>query len=58
MTLSPTRSLLVIDVPRHPRIMDQFREHLKDVQAVAFVVGCSTISRNGSVVAEEYCLWI
>ena len=52
MTLSPTKTLQVVDVPGHPRIRDQFREHLKDAKAVAFVVDCSTISRNGSVVAE------
>lgn len=52
MTLSPTKTLRVIDVPGHPRIRDQFREHLKDAQAIAFVVDCSTISRNGSGVAE------
>ena len=52
MTLSPTKTLRVIDVPGHPRIRDQFREHLKEAKAVAFVVDCSTISRNGSVVAE------
>lgn len=52
MMLSPTKTLRVIDVPGHPRIRDQFREHLKDAKAVAFVVDCSTISRNGSVVAE------
>jgi len=53
MTLSPTKTLRVIDVPGHPRIRDQFREHLKEAKAVAFVVDCSTISRNGSVVAEH-----
>lgn len=52
MTLSSTQTLRVIDVPGHPRIRDQFREHLKDAKAVAFVVDCSTISRNGSAVAE------
>ncbi|KAG6376471.1 hypothetical protein JVT61DRAFT_2464 [Boletus reticuloceps] len=53
MTLSPSKTLRVIDVPGHPRIRDQFREHLKDAKVVAFVVDCSTISRNGSVVAEH-----
>ncbi|KAF8447562.1 hypothetical protein L210DRAFT_2803493 [Boletus edulis BED1] len=52
MTLSPSKMLRVIDVPGHPRIRDQFREHLKDGNVVVFVVDCSTISRNGSVVAE------
>jgi len=52
MALSPTQTLRVIDVPGHPRIRDQFREHLSDAKAIAFVVDCSTISRNGSAVAE------
>lgn len=52
MTLSSTTTLRVIDVPGHPRIRDQFREHLQDAKAIAFVVDCSTVSRNGSVVAE------
>jgi len=44
--------LRVIDIPGHPRIRDQFREHLSDANAVAFVVDASTVSRNGPAVAE------
>ncbi|KAG2756068.1 P-loop containing nucleoside triphosphate hydrolase protein [Suillus brevipes Sb2] len=43
----------VIDIPGHPRIRDQFQEHLVNTRAVAFVVDASTISRNGSTVAEH-----
>jgi len=50
--LSPVRFLPVVDVPGHPRIRDQFQEHLTTTRAVAFVVDASTISRNGSIVAE------
>ncbi|KAI9570478.1 P-loop containing nucleoside triphosphate hydrolase protein [Boletus coccyginus] len=53
MMLSSTTTLRVIDVPGHPRIRDQFREHLQDAKAIAFVVDCSTVSRNGSIVAEH-----
>jgi len=51
--LSPVRSLPVVDIPGHPRIRDQFQEHLTTARAVAFVVDASTISRNGSIVAEH-----
>ncbi|KAH8106791.1 P-loop containing nucleoside triphosphate hydrolase protein [Cristinia sonorae] len=47
------KSLLAADVPGHPRIRDQFQEHLPDAKAVAFVVDASTISRNGPAVAEH-----
>lgn len=50
--LSPVRFLPVVDIPGHPRIRDQFQEHLTTTRAVAFVVDASTISRNGSTVAE------
>ncbi|KAF9246171.1 signal recognition particle receptor beta subunit-domain-containing protein [Melanogaster broomeanus] len=53
VVLSPTQTLRVIDVPGHPRIRDQFREHLADAKAIAFVVDSSTISRNAPVVAEH-----
>ncbi|KAF9227499.1 hypothetical protein BS17DRAFT_773882 [Gyrodon lividus] len=53
VVLSPNKTLRVIDVPGHPRIRDQFREHLGDAKAIAFVVDSSTISRNASVVAEH-----
>ena len=41
-----------MDVPGHPRIREQFREHLTDAKAVVFVVDASTVSRNGPIVAE------
>ncbi|KAG2054736.1 hypothetical protein BDR06DRAFT_955035 [Suillus hirtellus] len=53
MPLSPVGTLPVIDIPGHPRIRDQFQEHLVNARAVAFVVDASTISRNGSTVAEH-----
>ncbi|KAG6889964.1 hypothetical protein C0992_003444 [Termitomyces sp. T32_za158] len=45
--------LLVADIPGHPRIRDQFEEHLDDAKAIAFVVDASTVSRNGALVAEH-----
>ncbi|KAG2157261.1 signal recognition particle receptor beta subunit-domain-containing protein [Suillus clintonianus] len=51
--LSPVGTLPVVDVPGHPRIRDQFQEYLGNARAVAFVVDASTISRNGSTVAEH-----
>ncbi|KAG1756615.1 signal recognition particle receptor beta subunit-domain-containing protein [Suillus paluster] len=51
--LSPARFLPVVDIPGHPRIRDQFQEHLVNARAVAFVVDASTISRNGTTVAEH-----
>ncbi|KAG5338425.1 hypothetical protein C0989_007309 [Termitomyces sp. Mn162] len=53
VNLSPQKSIRVVDVPGHPRIRDQFREHLDDAKAIAFVVDASTVSRNGAVVAEH-----
>ncbi|KAG6331945.1 hypothetical protein ID866_7142 [Astraeus odoratus] len=53
VVLSPSTTLRVVDVPGHPRIRGQFREHLGDARAVAFVVDASTISRNGHAVAEH-----
>ncbi|KIJ69045.1 hypothetical protein HYDPIDRAFT_105614 [Hydnomerulius pinastri MD-312] len=53
VVLSPTKTLRVVDVPGHPRIRGQFQEHLVDAKAIAFVVDATTISRNGSAVAEH-----
>ncbi|GJE90776.1 P-loop containing nucleoside triphosphate hydrolase protein [Phanerochaete sordida] len=54
VSLPPSnKSLRIIDVPGHPRIRDQFREYMSDAKAVAFVVDASTVSRNGSAVAEH-----
>ncbi|TBU35722.1 signal recognition particle receptor beta subunit-domain-containing protein [Dichomitus squalens] len=50
---SSHQTIRVIDVPGHPRIRDQFQEHLPSAKAIAFVVDASTISRNGPVVAEH-----
>jgi signal recognition particle receptor subunit beta len=41
-----------VDVPGHPRIREQFREHLADAKAIVFVVDASNVSRNGPIVAE------
>lgn len=49
---STHKTLRVIDVPGHPRIRDQFQEHLPDAKAIVFVVDASTVSRNGAAVAE------
>ncbi|KAJ3567723.1 hypothetical protein NP233_g6185 [Leucocoprinus birnbaumii] len=50
---SPDKTFRVVDVPGHPRIRDQFQEHLLNAKAIAFVVDASTISRNGAAVAEH-----
>ncbi|KAL1740293.1 signal recognition particle receptor beta subunit-domain-containing protein [Schizophyllum fasciatum] len=47
------RPVRVIDVPGHPRVRDQFREHLPEARAIAFVVDANTVSRNGAAVAEH-----
>ncbi|KAF8891322.1 signal recognition particle receptor beta subunit-domain-containing protein [Infundibulicybe gibba] len=47
------KSIKVVDIPGHPRIRDQFSEHLSDSRAIVFVVDASTISRNGPAVAEH-----
>ncbi|KAI6045698.1 signal recognition particle receptor beta subunit-domain-containing protein [Pisolithus marmoratus] len=53
VVLSPSKTLRVVDVPGHPRIRDQFREHLRGAKAVIFVVDASTVSRNAPAVAEH-----
>ncbi|KAI0372913.1 P-loop containing nucleoside triphosphate hydrolase protein [Pilatotrama ljubarskyi] len=50
---STHRILRVIDVPGHPRIRDQFQEHLPQAKGIAFIVDASTVSRNGAAVAEH-----
>lgn len=54
---SSHKTLRVIDVPGHPRIRNQFQEHLATTKAIAFVVDASTISRNGPAVAECVSPW-
>ena len=41
-----------VDIPGHPRIRVQYRDHFNDAKAVVFVVDASTVSRNGATVAE------
>jgi len=45
--------ITLVDVPGHPRIHAQFREHLPDAKAIIFVVDASNVSRNGPIVAEH-----
>ncbi|KAF8921084.1 hypothetical protein CPB85DRAFT_1269251 [Mucidula mucida] len=52
-SLPDSKPLAIIDVPGHPRIRDQFRDHLADAKIVAFVVDASTVSRNAAAVAEH-----
>jgi len=47
------KTLRVIDVPGHPRVRDQFQEHLPASKAVIFVVDANTLSRTGPAVAEH-----
>lgn len=49
---SSGKTFRVVDVPGHPRIRDQFEEHLLSARAVIFVVDTSTVSRVGPAVAE------
>jgi signal recognition particle receptor subunit beta len=49
-------TLNLIDIPGHPRIRNQFKEHLKNACAVVFVVDAATVSRTGSTVAEYVSL--
>jgi signal recognition particle receptor subunit beta len=54
ITLPETnRKLRVIDIPGHPRIRHQYRDHFAESKAVVFVIDASTISRTGAVVAEH-----
>ncbi|KIO13648.1 hypothetical protein M404DRAFT_993200 [Pisolithus tinctorius Marx 270] len=53
VVLSPSKTLRVVDVPGHPRIRDQFRQHLRGAKAIVFVVDASTVSRNAPDVAEH-----
>lgn len=46
------KTLRIIDIPGHPRIRDQFREHMQDARGIVFVVDASTVARAGPAVAE------
>jgi signal recognition particle receptor subunit beta len=50
---STNKTLRIVDVPGHPRVRDQFQEHLTVAKAIVFVVDASTVSRNGPAVAEH-----
>ncbi|CAE6495616.1 unnamed protein product [Rhizoctonia solani] len=52
-TTSHGRTLRLVDVPGHPRLRDQFTDHLEDTAAVVFVVDSSSVARNGAAVAEH-----
>lgn len=41
-----------MDIPGHPRLRDSFKNYIQDAKAVVFVVDVSTITRNGSEIAE------
>ncbi|KAG9118821.1 hypothetical protein FRC07_006478 [Ceratobasidium sp. 392] len=51
---TPTgRTLQIVDVPGHPRLREQFTDHLADTAGIVFVVDAATVSRNGAAVAEH-----
>lgn len=52
LTLPQHAPLTVVDVPGHPRIRGQFKEHMLDARTIIFVVDASTVSRNAPAVAE------
>ncbi|KII88260.1 hypothetical protein PLICRDRAFT_161165 [Plicaturopsis crispa FD-325 SS-3] len=52
-SLDGRKTLRIVDVPGHPRVRDQFQEHLPSAKAILFVVDASTVSRNGPAVAEH-----
>lgn len=52
LPLASGKTLKLVDIPGHPRIRDQFREHIPETIAIVFVVDASTIARNGPTVAE------
>jgi signal recognition particle receptor subunit beta len=51
-TTSHGRTLRLVDIPGHPRLRDQFTDHLEDTAAVIFVVDSASVARNGAAVAE------
>ncbi|KAF9469424.1 signal recognition particle receptor beta subunit-domain-containing protein [Collybia nuda] len=53
VSLSDKKTIRIVDIPGHPRVRDQFREHLDDAKAIVFAVDSSTISRTGPAVAEH-----
>ncbi|KAK0459810.1 P-loop containing nucleoside triphosphate hydrolase protein [Desarmillaria tabescens] len=47
------KPVVIVDIPGHPKMRDQFKEHMKETIVVAFVVDASTVSRNAAAVAEH-----
>jgi len=52
IVLPKKQPVQAVDIPGHPRIRFQYRDHFNDAKAVVFVVDASTVSRNGAAVAE------
>ena len=50
------KSLRLVDIPGHPRLFDQFKDHIAEAKAVVFVVDASSIARNGPSTAEQVLL--
>ncbi|KAG8679435.1 hypothetical protein FRC08_016976, partial [Ceratobasidium sp. 394] len=49
----PGRTLRLVDVPGHPRLREQFADHLADAAGIVFAVDAATVSRNGPAIAEH-----
>ncbi|KAK0483710.1 P-loop containing nucleoside triphosphate hydrolase protein [Armillaria novae-zelandiae] len=47
------KPVVIVDIPGHPKMRDQFKDHMKEAIVIAFVVDTSTVSRNGAAVAEH-----
>lgn len=46
------KTIRLVDIPGHPRLRDQFQNHITNAKAIAFVVDANSISRNGAAIAE------
>ncbi|KAF6763842.1 signal recognition particle receptor beta subunit-domain-containing protein [Ephemerocybe angulata] len=53
ISLTPSKTIRIIDIPGHPRIRNQFTDHLSSAKAIAFVVDSNSVSRTGPAVAEH-----
>ncbi|KAK0210834.1 P-loop containing nucleoside triphosphate hydrolase protein [Desarmillaria ectypa] len=47
------KPVVIVDIPGHPKMRDQFKEHITEAIVIAFVVDASTVSRNAAAVAEH-----
>lgn len=47
-----TKSLTLVDLPGHPRLKDEFKKHVKEADAVVFVVDIVGLVRTAGTVAE------